>query len=123
MRDGMTSDLSTDELNASVAEKVMGWKKHTQHKVFYVKAEEVSQPMLGMRQAVADFRPAERIADAWLVVERMREIGWLCTIDVYDSGIYSQFYRVGISKGTQEFSDSAPRAVCLAALKALGGGE
>lgn len=70
---------------------------------------------------------SESIADAWLVVERMREKGW--HLDLGASGrrdtVNAHFSRWTSSKllSGDAGSDSAPEAICRAALQAVGEAE
>lgn len=69
------------------------------------------------------------IADAWLVVEKMRNKKTaLCLLSVYEpaKNSFQWLCKVEfIGSDRFEFSaqDSAPLAICLAALKAMGGEE
>lgn len=109
------------ELNALVAEKVMEWKREGDwfEVPYWISG--------GTFQAHADaFRFSTEIASAWQVVEKMREFGWFFYMD---NGSQGDSFFVTFHEG-KDFSDdgcsasaeapTAPLAICLAALKALG---
>lgn len=64
------------------------------------------------------------IATAWEVVEKLFELGWDCEVSMYRAE-QGPRYRVDVrviehqEHGATEFADTAPLAICLAALKAL----
>ena len=66
------------------------------------------------------------IADAWLVVEKMRERGIYIDLRASSSGYFAMWSRAGRDDediwvtGSSHMADDAPLAICLAALKALG---
>ncbi len=111
------------ELDALVAEKVMGWS-------------DVGEITIGMTVYVAGHRPegeqtvvpsySTDIAAAWTVVERMRELGWRMLLEnwVSSDDAYAAFfhpqdrYRYGNHIGVTD--DTAPVAICRAALRAVG---
>jgi hypothetical protein len=129
------------ELDSLVAEKVMGWTQSddTRGSGFTVKDGNgkglgwwrFDQPRLG------DAQPhfSTSIADAWLVVEKMRETGWVyCIVQSYpenaeepswdDSTMRVRWwvefsrYRSPIEVTSPE-CESPALAICLAALKAV----
>lgn len=66
------------------------------------------------------WNPSGLIEDAWLVVERMREVGWLPVISAGKPGWVVEFHDKGWTKRhTVWDEESLPRAVCLAAIKAM----
>lgn len=113
------------ELDALIAEKVMGWTVDPIYRMY---------TGAGMRHAVGNnldtrFNPSTNIAAAWEVVEKMRERGdwvnlegdkegwmvevWPFTAD--DSWAGGGFY----GEDVKAKADTAPLAICRAALKAL----
>lgn len=86
----------------------MGWKLPEGHTGY-------TSPSCGR-----SWNPSEDIADAWEVVERMRELGWnLSMWNTHDGGWYCE---TETKIGAREFAESptAPLAICCAALKAVG---
>jgi len=107
------------ELDALVAEKVMEWKKwHWPLDTF----KWVSQdPSIDTVYADDGWSPSISIADAWMVVEKMKEIDrhfilwtWSNIAQVIDSEIDGKDYYA------DEKAEEIPEAICLAALKAVG---
>lgn len=109
----------TRDLDALVAEKVMGWKN--KNYTDYVAFEDETGRTRFISYAdgspcLAAFLPSERIADAWMVVEKfiVWDVGtdgclYLCKIKTHPN-----------KKGHIASADTAPEAICLAALKAVG---
>ena len=115
----MNPNRSTDRL---VAEKVMGiptWLLHDDLDPKVLKDPETGRKTAPVRRF--DFYSTS-ISDAWLVVERMRELGYefICA-EWTAGGTFAQF------RGTTAWPEKPiwkpyrmPEAICLAALKALG---
>ena len=113
----------TRELDALIAEKVMGWDyrcfvdkpvEHLRDKYAWFNED---AGIAGEFVAGWDWSPSTSIASAWMVVEKMegqvlltRTIGgkWICEI------IWGMEYTY------QPEAPTAPLAICLAALKAVG---
>jgi Phage ABA sandwich domain len=69
---------------------------------------------------------SNNIAYAWKVVEKMREKGYFFFIDNQnDDGenYYATFRGNPFDAGDSCFASSAPKAICIAAIKAMGGPE
>lgn len=64
------------------------------------------------------WNPIERIADAWMVVEKMREQGCCFSCGEGDEAWFAQLTGPGDIEGTGQ-ALTMPRAICLAALKAV----
>jgi hypothetical protein len=111
------------ELDALVAEKVMGWKRDgmswidTDGEIRYYEASK--------------YEPSTSIAAAWEVVEAMRMRGFSLNLNqvIHADGsnewyVQVQFFKnpKGYNPGGYEPAAAAPHAICLAALKALGTG-
>ena len=112
-----------------VAEEVMGWV----YMCFSTKpADEVDETMWAWTLPIGDqafvapwnWSPSTQIADAWLVVEKLGKLTGkdvlvehcadgerLCTLGWHYRGIWM--------KDIQEKADTAPLAICLAALEAM----
>lgn len=103
------------ELDALVAEKVMG--------IAVNRFGEVIQPGMGVGMPR---RYSTDIASAWGVVEKMQADGWFFKVE--DGALHTCWYADFIisepgrpPKGPRRTqADTAPLAICLAALKAVG---
>jgi hypothetical protein len=116
---GMMDTKASRELDALVAEKVMGWKaerRPTGNLMAILPDDsrvcvEHVQGCLPARR----WNPSEDIAVAWEVVEKMRERGLLLKLHQGNPhGWTAQFAEVW------HVDLTAPLAICLAALKAIG---
>lgn len=102
------------ELDALVAEKVMGRRPGPEfHWNFGTHVETTG----GLPQY------STSIADAWLVVEKMFELGWCFDLNLYSryTAVFRKSY-LPSRANTDSFEgkeDTAPHAICLAALKAV----
>jgi hypothetical protein len=134
------AQLSDEELSAKVAEEMMGWHRITDkyrdrgwldkdgretgwlHDGFRAHWEEGDEPI---------WSPATSIADAWEVVEKLETGGWRVELTRWSDGWYVKFRRVVVAPTPsmpegkriyveQTQTDTAPRAICLAALRAKG---
>lgn len=123
------SKLSDRELDALVAEKVMGWKKApngawmSYEKDAFGNGGWKSHATWKANASVSAvrFTPSTDIAAAWQVVEKMKERQWNFTIaDLVKNKWRAEFGGSRKHKQTWEDADTAPRAICLAALKAVG---
>lgn len=118
------------ELDALVAEKVMGWcwiENDVGQESLQPPIEEYAylsrnHPVFwaddkGYTEIMPKY--STNIADAWQVVEKLRETHWIQvevgTLNICDIGEYGK----GCST-IQEVADTIPLAICLAALKAVG---
>ena len=101
------------ELDALVAKHVMGW----------------DALLIKLRDKRLIPLPAysTSISDAWEVAEKLSDLGWYTNIERYTR----KNWRVTLDKFVEEgesddnipsygWSDTAPHAICLAALKAVG---
>jgi hypothetical protein len=119
------------ELDALVAEKVMGW---TVDPIYRMYTGSVVRHAAG-HNLETRFNPSTDITAAWEVVEKMRALGlWVeinlgyefdgpsidCIIGEYGAaGGIIEGLRHGEKQWSEE-ADTAPLAICLAALKAKG---
>lgn len=134
--------MSDNELNALVATKIMGWEEL---EVGYFGSEWETPRQVELRgwmekvdiNAVgsywidverdwwsnANWQPTLDIAQAWQVVERMRELGFVFELqygDIHPLGqdVFASFDS-SETQGVWE-DDSPAKAIAIAALKALG---
>ncbi len=107
------------ELDALVAEKVMGWKSFGEHWAIPGEANDIRRV-----HKKVHWRPSEDISAAWQVVSHMKSQSnglfgfmvdlrlseeWDAEFDMYDE-----------QESYKATGDTAPHAICLAALKAVG---
>ena len=131
------SDLTAGrELNRRIAREVMGWlewtgdgdwtppvgqEKATMFTAAFPWDESVSVYEDGEEQMTFYFEPSRKIADAWLVVEKMREQGY--SVDI-NTTISNKGWYVVLSDDDGHEGDeggtSLPLAICKAALAAAG---
>lgn len=118
-------EMTNAEINREVAEKVNGW-----HMVYEDHLGEAWwSDNLGLKISIADWNPAERIDHAWMVVDKLKAMGYYIEIGIHpdESEVYCALvgdkYTGIIDKLKKEcFSksaDTAPMAICLAALEAV----
>lgn len=118
------------ELDAAIAEKVFGWKLYQ----YFDEApfeREASTPEDYCRAANNDgwywsgegaegeawqFKPSTDIASAWSVVEKLNSAPHYMPFYLKSEGMSEYIARFVDSEGE---ADSAPHAICLAALKAV----
>lgn len=127
----MTNTLTAGkEMDAAVAEKVMGW--HLVKAPFGPRGWSEWQDMngtafrSGTSQSGAGFHPSTEITAAWQVVEWMRQSGWFGLVGHrewggYDGEMYAEFSKPDGPEPTYwARANTAPLAVCRAALAAVG---
>lgn len=107
------------ELDALVAEKVMGWKRLPGNWRGIIWADP-QYPATGTIRSEEHFEASTDPGAAWKVVEAMRAKGWDYEIGSEDTGdsVYCEF-----SKDKSEghvYETTMPEAVCRAALAAVG---
>jgi hypothetical protein len=102
------------EITLALATRVMGWTDEN---------PESSVPCwwdaANRRSRIkTEWNPLESLADAWMVVEAMGESLWECAIHVGHGGmkVYAGFVRGDVESGG--YYDTAPEAICRAALEA-----
>lgn len=107
------------ELDALIAEKVMGWTPHCQNPAHYVEVANSTSEMSVIQEVVAYWRPSTDIAAAWQVVEKLRAAGWFYSLsDAVEIPEYIVMFYQPDSPDAQAMDESAPLAICRAALKA-----
>lgn len=105
------------ELDAAIARRVMGWTDLQGSAGLYWED--------GDRLPRKDtFKPSTDIADAWRVVESMKEDGWRIQFSGWDShgDVSCEFFKLGCV-GYYIEGPTAPLAICRAALKACWGSQ
>ena len=115
------------ELNAAAAQHVMGWtvdEPPAGHRPYYCDASgELVQDAL-------EWQPCADIAQAWMLVEKLRADGWALRLHApgsrfADIGWFGKrwvanFDRHADGSMVQAEADTETRAIVLAALRALG---
>jgi hypothetical protein len=80
-----------------------------------------------MARPVRDFNSVPRystsIADAWMVVEKMRADGWRFVLCAVPEGFAAAFTKGTKAAGNEPYQESAPLAISRAALSAIRGGS
>ena len=120
------------ELNVAVAERVMGrcfhvWGTPNNGLLWTCTKCGITEGAAG---GPLNPRYSDEIAAAWQVVEKMREQGWWAVVRFYDPDTdenpahrwdahFGRYEDVG-SVVRIRFADTAPEAICLAALAAVG---
>ncbi len=94
------------ELDALIAEKVMGYQKG-------IKIAHTGAQLWTTGGASFSFHPSTDIAAAWEVVERLQRHNITISRDI--TGRWFVKYAT-----IDEVAETAPHAICLAALKAVG---
>ena len=112
------------ELDALIAEKVMGWKAtHKDERHLWFNEGKPSPPTRFC--AEEDFgdnpfwwSPSRSIADAWLVVEKLGKRFDVSRCRAYQE-IEAWFWEASFHNGPDAQAATVPLAICLAALKAI----
>lgn len=136
------TEAELNEIDAMVAEKVMGWKYHRCHKknpqgetVYHFRNDappewwkqptECARPLGGPNIRISNFGLLAYTRDiraAWEVVEKMHTAGWYwCVEGLASPQIRCFFYKVeGINDYYDRIASTASLAISLAALSAVG---
>lgn len=116
------SELSPRERDALVAEKVMGFTvtDWPTGKSFPVTSA-IAAGVLSERQESRIPHYTTQIAAAWEVVEKLRREKMLVTVvSDEDGGWNAEMWDYNNRQSGEVFAESAPEAICLAALRACG---
>lgn len=105
----MAKQLENHEIDKLVGQHVMGWT--------FVPGPEGSWYDAGvLLVATEDWSPTTDIHEAWQIVDKLRHEGHALTIFTQTDG-----WGCATSKGVDAgYADTAPMAICLAALAAVG---
>jgi hypothetical protein len=111
---GVSELKAGPELDALIAEKVMGWKvKHFLTINIYEAYDEEENPVILGKE----FSPSGNIGDAWQVVERLN---WDVKVTkYYDLKPKYQVHIFTYDGVIMEFAETVPLAICKAALRAV----
>ena len=95
------------DINKRIAEQIIGWKTGSEFNM------------------LRPFKPSTDIADAWLVVEKMREDGYMVDVSTLDDLEFEDYmcavWSLDGNDNTIVKDEKAPMAICLAALKVKEG--
>jgi hypothetical protein len=125
----MANDLPAGrELDALVAEKVLGWievRKQSIANAFgqHVMDDYVGQPSIGVTQPVLVPRYSSMIQEAWKVADHLRSRSQFVAVisGTGPQGVQPWICKINRDGGfLEERADTAAVAICLAALKAVG---
>jgi len=108
------------ELDMLVAERVMGWKAHPRDTAQYILAtddESSYQPVAN----VAEWNPSQCITDAWVVVQKLARNQYEVGVQTIE-GRYTALIAFNGRTSAVASADTAPHAICLAAIQACGHG-
>jgi hypothetical protein len=116
------------ELDALVAEKVMGWVEVRKQSIAnalgqHVMDDYVGQPSIGVTQPVLVPRYSSMIQEAWKVADHLRTRSQFVAVlsGMGPQGVQPWICKINRDGGfLEERADTAPVAICLAALKAVG---
>jgi hypothetical protein len=122
--------MNLREIDRLVAEKVMGWRLKSFAGAgggfsawLNDEGQLVRYETDCTLQAQPDefWRPTVNIADAWLVVEKLKIVVIPQAGDPpKDMQYLAEIYRQPFGNNCEAFAETAPLAICLAALKAIG---
>lgn len=111
------------ELDALIAEKVMGWIKHRQEEAddFEVWSKRLGDGLIQIMGVVGDWNPSKFMDPAWEVVEKVIDItDATVLITMHEDRSVCTFSNPEILSGHTAVASKMPHAICLAALKAMG---
>ena len=114
--------MTNRELDQLVAEKVMGWKpyRNPDLKQDYFRWENA----FGAICSDADLPTyTTSIVAAWKIVEKMNQERWVMRLETWDTEAGCEFSRAETDQIVSHRTscvDTAPMAICIAALKAKG---
>jgi hypothetical protein len=116
------------ELDALVAEKVMGWVEVRKQSIAnamgqHVMDDYVGQPSIGVTQPVLVPRYSLMIQEAWKVADHLRSRSQFVAVisGMGPQGVQPWICKINRDGGfLEERADTAAVAICLAALKAVG---
>jgi len=112
--------MTNREIDRAVAEKVMGMGNG---KSYVIIPDYAGNPTVTSDTGdyMIEWNPSTDISAAWEVVEKMQESGWMSIICTAPEGHAAAFTRSHSLKGNEPYQKNAAKAICLAALKAVGG--
>ena len=120
-RDEILAMEAGPELDALVAEKVMGWQLTSAYQLGPAWARDIPWGELVLKNAVAyyahEWGPSTDIAPAWKVVEKMHKEYGIDVNGLASGGFVCTIY--GVDGHWRTYDETAPLAICRAALLAV----
>ena len=116
------------EIDALIAEKVMGWVIHSRNTAWWVKVadeNEVTTEVMGFTYGKDRFAPSTNIADAWEVVKKLQQHFFIDIVVGRKAGKANGKFGVDVEIGHYDAegwalvsmdAPEAPLAICRAAL-------
>lgn len=125
---GMTPLPAGRELDALVAEKVLGWVQVRKQSIANAFGQHVMDDYVGLPTALAPQaqlipRYSLLIQEAWKVADHLRERSQFVAVisGLGPQGVQPWICKINRDGGfLEERAETAPLAICLAALKAVG---
>ncbi len=99
------------EIDSLIAEKIFGWKLDDESALVWLLPD-------GSRRGALPHYSTD-IADAWQVIEHMNDRGWSPTVFCEFQWWIANFF-TDIAGSFEASAETAPLAICLAALRAMG---
>ena len=122
----MKYEMTDRELDLEVATKVMGWKLGPPHEImgYMAHGSVIAESWEGstkdnLTRIKDSFRPSTKIADAWLVVDAMRDMP-APIMDGFLWELHKQASAALLIPWPDVFWRITPEAICRAALQAVG---
>ncbi|UAT29532.1 hypothetical protein K7T73_13075 [Bacillus badius] len=118
--------MNNREIDRLVAEKVMGWEPNLDDDGTVLSYDTEHGNLFFYDDNENDWCPSADIQDAWKVVESLRERKIFTIYDAWDEKdekIFCANFQYNDTYHVVDYSayaDTAPMAICLAALKAVG---
>lgn len=113
--------MELNEINELIATKVMGWNKVIHESYGFMMWSDGNNKNHGQ---VEFFTPTDNMTSAWQVVEKFRYVEVEKEDGEYFTTIYTGTVDPDCSEGFQKIycstADTAPLAICLAALESIG---
>lgn len=111
--------MDNRQIDALVAEKVMGWGIHKRNTAFWVKSDRVDEVEARPIAFIHEWQPSTDISQAWQVVEKLRN-NIYCQIEFWEDRNYSVNIITESGNSGYKEDKSISMAICLAALQAVG---
>jgi hypothetical protein len=120
--------MNYHNINKAIAEKIMGWEAFKDDDGTIISWVTEYGNLFFSDDEGSEWQPSTDMADAWQVVEKMAEDNEWVLNELEHSldhegrinGFYCYFHHLEIGSGGSVKAETAPLAICLAALKAKG---
>lgn len=114
--------MTNREIDKKIAEELMGWKINNEKDPMWYNPDAMHPSDKGfIFRPITDFSPTELIQNAFMVVEKMNYLQFTlrrenCSGVRYDASFYN---KLDTKDRVHANADTAPMAICLAALETL----